>query len=218
MQLTANRWSVLRERIGRLLSALDPPLLLITTVLLSLATLVMASATADFMSVAVYSLSITLSERATASRRARTREAQLLDLVDGSIQGILIHREFRPLYANRRAAELLGFHSVADLMAQRSLAGIVVPDDLARISSEQSRRQLAAGRMVCAAVLTAFWSRGVNARSACCTRLPSWASTLSGTSSGFCVTKYTPTPLERMRRTTCSIFSSSAGGASLNSR
>ncbi|WP_232417980.1 ATP-binding protein [Methyloversatilis thermotolerans] len=100
------------------------------------------------MSVAVYSLSITLSERATASRRARTREAQLLDLVDGSIQGILIHREFRPLYANRRAAELLGFHSVADLMAQRSLAGIVVPDDLARISSEQSRRQLAAGRML----------------------------------------------------------------------
>mgnify|MGYP000650374743 CR=1 FL=1 len=44
-------------------------------------------------------------------------------------------------------------------------------------------------RMVSAAVLTAFWSRGVKARRACCTRLPSWPSTVSGTSSGFWVTK-----------------------------
>ena len=35
-------------------------------------------------------------------------------------------------------------------------------------------------RSVSAAALTAFWSRGVKARSACCTRLPSWPSTASG--------------------------------------
>ena len=34
---------------------------------------------------------------------------------------------------------------------------------------------LGLGRNVWAAAATAFWSRGVNARSACCTRLPSWA-------------------------------------------
>ena len=72
--------------------------------------------------------------------------------------------------------------------------------------------------MVSAAALTAFWSRGEKARSACCTRLPSCDSTLSGTSAGFWVTKYTPTPLERISRTTCSIFSTSASGASLKSR
>ena len=44
-------------------------------------------------------------------------------------------------------------------------------------------------RMVSAAVLTAFWSRGVKARRACWTRLPSWPSTVSGTSRGFWVTK-----------------------------
>ena len=44
-------------------------------------------------------------------------------------------------------------------------------------------------RIVSAAALTAFWSRGVNARSACWMRLPSWPSTVSGTSSGFCVTQ-----------------------------
>ena len=48
MQLTSNRWARLRELTGRVLSMLDVPLLLIAGVLLALATLVMASATADF--------------------------------------------------------------------------------------------------------------------------------------------------------------------------
>ena len=73
-------------------------------------------------------------------------------------------------------------------------------------------------RMVCAVALTAFWSRGVKARNACCTRLPSWANTESGISSGFCVTKYTPTPFDRTSRTTSSIRSTSTLGASLNSK
>jgi PAS domain S-box-containing protein len=100
------------------------------------------------MSIVPYSLSVTLTERANASRRARSREAQLLDLFDGSIQGILIHRQFRPLYANRRAAELLGFQSVADLMASSSLATMVAADDLPVITSESNRRQLASGRIL----------------------------------------------------------------------
>ena len=37
-------------------------------------------------------------------------------------------------------------------------------------------------------------------------------------SDGDCVTKYTPTPLERMSFTTCTIFCTSAFGASENSR
>jgi PAS domain S-box-containing protein len=100
------------------------------------------------MSIVPYSLSITLNERAAASRRARNREAQLLDLFDGSIQGILIHRRFRPLYANRRAAELLGFQSVADLMNCTSLAGMIAADDIPVIDSDSNRRQLAAGRIL----------------------------------------------------------------------
>ena len=48
---------------------------------------------------------------------------------------------------------------------------------------------LGLGRNVCAAAATAFWSRGVKARSACCTRLPSWPSTVSGTSAGLWVQK-----------------------------
>ncbi len=49
-------------------------------------------------------------------------------------------------------------------------------------------------------------------------RLPSWASTDEGTSAGTWVTKYTPTPLDRMSRAVRSIWSISASDASLNSR
>ena len=45
------------------------------------------------------------------------------------------------------------------------------------------------GRNVSAAVLTAFWSFGVKARNACCTRLLSWPSTASGMSAGLWLTK-----------------------------
>ena len=61
------------------------------------------------------------------------------------------------------------------------------PTPSSRIAFSASSFGLA--RIVSATDFTAFWSRGVKARSACCTRLPSWPSTFSGMSSGFCVTK-----------------------------
>lgn len=85
---------------------------------------------------------ITLSERANASNRARVREAQLLDLLDGSIQGILILRRFQPLFANGRAAGLLGFQSVADLMTRSALAHMIVADDLPVVDRDSKRRTL----------------------------------------------------------------------------
>ena len=49
-------------------------------------------------------------------------------------------------------------------------------------------------------------------------REPSWPSTSSGTSVGDCVTKKTPTPLERISRTVWAIWSRKASEASLKSR
>jgi hypothetical protein len=74
------------------------------------------------------------------------------------------------------------------------------------------------GTNVSAAVRTAFWSRGVYARRACCTRLPSCPRISFGTSSGNCEQKYAPTPFDLMMRTTCSTRWRSAGGASSKSR
>ena len=72
-------------------------------------------------------------------------------------------------------------------------------------------------RKVSAATLTAFWSRGVYALSACCTRLPNCPSMLSGMSVGSCEMKYMPTPLLRISRITCSILSVNAFGVSSKS-
>ena len=47
--------------------------------------------------------------------------------------------------------------------------------------------------------------------------MESCASTVSGISLGLCVTKYTPTPRERISFTVCSTFCSSTAGASRNS-
>ena len=58
-----------------------------------------------------------------------------------------------------------------------------------------------------AVALSALASSGVKARSACCTRLPSWARTSPGTSFGVWVTKKTPTPLDRISRTVWAIAS-----------
>ena len=73
-------------------------------------------------------------------------------------------------------------------------------------------------RKVWAAARTTFCSAGVKARRACCTRAESWLRTVEGTSIGFWVMKKTPTPLDRIRRTVCSIRSIRALGQSLNSR
>ena len=73
-------------------------------------------------------------------------------------------------------------------------------------------------RKVWATARITFCSWGVKARRACCTRPESWESTEEGTSVGDWVMKNTPTPLERIRRITCSIFSSRALEQSSKSR
>ena len=51
-------------------------------------------------------------------------ERRFRDLVEGSIQGIIIHRDFHPLYANDSFAAMLGL-TVADVMALPSLLALV---------------------------------------------------------------------------------------------
>ncbi|CAO3409641.1 sensor histidine kinase [Azospirillum largimobile] len=58
-------------------------------------------------------------QRALAENERRFR-----DLVEGSIQGIIIHRDFHPLYANDSFATMLGL-TVAEVMALPSLLSLV---------------------------------------------------------------------------------------------
>ncbi|MNG02492.1 hypothetical protein D3C84_855230 [compost metagenome] len=74
------------------------------------------------------------------------------------------------------------------------------------------------GRKPSATARRDFCSLAVNARKPCWMRRPNWARTSSGKSPGDWVTKYTPTPLERISRTTCSSRSCKALGVPANNR
>ena len=42
--------------------------------------------------------------------------AEIRDLLDGSVQGIMIHRDYKPLYANAAFAAILGYSGPAEIM------------------------------------------------------------------------------------------------------
>ena len=50
-------------------------------------------------------------------------------LIDGAVQGMLIHRNFKPLYANNAFAQLFGYTDAKDILAMPLLRALV-PDDV----------------------------------------------------------------------------------------
>ena len=62
-----------------------------------------------------------LDKEKRAEEALKDSERRYRTLVDGSIQGILIHRNYAPLFANEAYARMLGFESVRKFMATGSL-------------------------------------------------------------------------------------------------
>ncbi len=80
-------------------------------------------------------------ERRAQDRRQRQPKThgQLLDyaeITDNAIHGIVIHRNFKPLYANNSFAHLFGFRSAEDIMAMPLLRPLIPGDMWARIEDE----------------------------------------------------------------------------------
>lgn len=61
-------------------------------------------------------------------------------LITHSSQGILVHRDFKPLYANPALARMLGYASPDELMALESFEAIFHPEELDRIRTYSQRR------------------------------------------------------------------------------
>lgn len=72
-------------------------------------------------------------------RRADDLLPDFRDLIENSIQGILVHRNFKPLYANKAFANLFGYEKAADIMAMPLLRPLVPEDTWARIEDEYDR-------------------------------------------------------------------------------
>jgi two-component system, cell cycle sensor histidine kinase PleC len=79
-------------------------------------------------------------------RAERESDARFRDLIEGSIQGIVIHRHFTPLFANQAYATILGYESPDDIIKMGSLLPIFPPAERARLTGYVQARQ--AGRSV----------------------------------------------------------------------
>ena len=62
--------------------------------------------------------------------RLRDRENRLSAFIEGSLQGILIHRHHRPLFANSAFAAIYGYASPAQVLAEADLTHLIAPEEL----------------------------------------------------------------------------------------
>jgi len=54
--------------------------------------------------------------RDKSERRLHESELQFRDLIEGSLQGVVIHRDFKPLFVNQAFADFLGFGSADEIL------------------------------------------------------------------------------------------------------
>ncbi len=76
---------------------------------------------------------IDITDRKQAEQALRESEERYRNLVEGSIQGILIHREHRPLFANQTFAEIFGYADPDEIMALDSVLSLFVPREHERL-------------------------------------------------------------------------------------
>lgn len=67
-------------------------------------------------------------------------ERRFRNLVEGSIQGIFIHRDFRLLFVNQKFAQMLGYESPEALTAEESLLDLFLPEERDRMRDLAGRR------------------------------------------------------------------------------
>ncbi|OAN13028.1 hypothetical protein A3K86_15285 [Photobacterium jeanii] len=70
---------------------------------------------------------IDLSSQIEMQRQLKASEKRYRELVDGSIQGILVHRNFKPLFCNRAYSDMHGYQSEQVLLAQDSILPLITP-------------------------------------------------------------------------------------------
>jgi PAS domain S-box-containing protein len=93
-----------------------------------------------FSSLVVVSTARFIKERRQAEAALLQSAEQFRALTEGSIQGILIHRDFKPLFVNQAYAAMFGYASPADILALASALVLVAPQERERIMHYEQRR------------------------------------------------------------------------------
>lgn len=71
---------------------------------------------------------IDISEHVENQRRLLETEERYKELVEGALQAILVHDNFKPIFCNQAYADLLGFSSISDVLALESILDLI-PDE-----------------------------------------------------------------------------------------
>jgi PAS domain S-box-containing protein len=88
----------------------------------------------------IWVATILLLQRQGMEETLRDNEERFRHLIEGSIQGILIHRHDKALFANQAYAEIYGYASPADILAMDSLTPLIAPHEQARLLDYRQRR------------------------------------------------------------------------------
>lgn len=81
-----------------------------------------------------------ISDRVAARLAVEASEARFRSLVEGSIQGILVHRDDQPLFVNDAWCQILGYSS-SEVLAAESTLDFVAPDDRDRLVGFRGARE-----------------------------------------------------------------------------
>ena len=76
---------------------------------------------------------IDITEQKLAELVLEESEARFHDIADGSIGGILIHRDWQPLFINKSFLKILGYDSSQEVMALDSMSSLIAPHERERI-------------------------------------------------------------------------------------
>ena len=81
-----------------------------------------------------------ITEKKQAELELRESEQRFRDLIEGSIQGILIHRHGKALFVNQAYADTFGFDSTDEVMDLNSINEMLHPEDKIRLESFHQKR------------------------------------------------------------------------------
>ena len=81
---------------------------------------------------ATMGMQVDISDRIAAQQALRDSEERFRNLVEGSRQGVLLHVDYRPVFANAALVDMFGYDSTADVLALESVLDLVAPEEWER--------------------------------------------------------------------------------------
>jgi len=101
-----------------------------------------------------------MNKKTTKERRSKPRRKNdvfhpnFKDMVEGAVQGILVHRNFKPLYVNKAFAKLLGYKTKKSILEMPLIRPLYPKEDWAMIEDEYNNfihgKEISSiGRMLC---------------------------------------------------------------------